>query len=128
MDWHCSSLLTEEAFIELHPAKYFTTNKALAADIPQEYLVKAAHIMLVPSPKSHQTDKQLHQLPTPTITPVEVSMAFGPTNMYKGRTPSDLVGHRSKVYVAWVSEQDSTNSTLSGIFQNWKPYQQAIIK
>eukprot|EP00957_Ditylum_brightwellii_P124265 9472503-Ditylum_brightwellii.AAC.1 len=66
--------------------------------------------------------------PTPQITPAEASMAFHPTNCHLGDAPASFVGHRGKVYIAWVTEMDLEEDTFLGLYKTRKECKRAIHK
>jgi hypothetical protein len=127
---HYSQSYTDNtASITVYSSRVFTIDQELAEIVPEQHRTKDFRIGTTLKPSSqHKHAKQLplHKLPTPVITPQEASMAFGAVNKCKGDSPAVLIGHRGKVYVAWVTERSDRPDTLLGIFRHWKDCKRAV--
>eukprot|EP00957_Ditylum_brightwellii_P167751 12770484-Ditylum_brightwellii.AAC.1 len=117
------------ASLTIYSSRVFTIDQDLAAVVPEKHRTKDFTIGTTVKPSSQPAQAKklpLHKLATPVITPQEASMAFGAVDKCKGNSPATLVGHRGKVYVAWVTENSNMPDTLLGIFRHWKDCKRAV--
>eukprot|EP00957_Ditylum_brightwellii_P201007 15322528-Ditylum_brightwellii.AAC.1 len=118
---HHTSTLT------IYSMDFFTTYLEIAAVVPPSLRLPSFTIGEIEDTRKHNTKKKpAHMLPTPNITPEEASMAFDPVNSEKGDSPKSLLGHRGKVYMAWVMGQNREADTFLGLFRKWKQCKRAV--
>eukprot|EP00957_Ditylum_brightwellii_P194747 14834488-Ditylum_brightwellii.AAC.1 len=122
IDYNSSSLTDTEAYIDFYISDHFQTYRALAVALPA--WCKTDNVTLSSTPYQ-STANPAHMAKTPTVPAKEASATFEKKKVLS--TPvKDMIRHKECVYVAWVQESTSSNSTFLGVWTSWFKTSKAV--